>query len=265
MSDLESLAEEPNSSRYSIVDTPAVRLYPKINGGESFVELLSGFASGNVATFVDGLHGSAEIVVANTQINHAHEHDHIDDRKRKTIYTTLSGMAAVAGGVAFAESTGYLQWGSDNIALDAVSWLAAGASATSAWFATRALVHRARIKYGSFRHAKLTETEHDISRHIIHLDTPSATLAFLSASARMASIALQGKGYGTAAEDLEHYVGMASGVWGAYLFRPTKNNLEHHSSEDSSETLPPAVEEMESFLTKHKRRIRKIGRRAISE
>lgn len=213
--------------RQSIVAAPAVRAYPFVNGLASCAELVGGVLSGNIAVAVDGIHGSAEIVVANTQINHAHEVDAIDRGRRKVIYTAISGLALTAAGVAGAEAIGILNLSSENIAMDVFSWTAAGLAMSSAVLASRAIIRRTREKYGKFRNASVTETEHDITRHIVYLDTPSASLAFLSASARIASLIWQGKGIAVTAEEFEHGVGVASGLLGAWLFRPTEKNLQH--------------------------------------
>jgi hypothetical protein len=204
-----------------------------------------GLLGGNVAIAVDGLHGTAEIVIANAQITAAHETDHIDDVKRRRLYATLSGLALMGGGLAGLEMAGSINFGEVKPALDYLGMGAAGLSAVSAIGAAACLVHRARQKYGSFWDAPMTETEHDVTRHIVKLDAPSATMAAVSGLARIASLLSRSKGFPIDPEVLEHGVGVASGVWGAYLFRPTKNNLEHHHSAQNAETLPPAIEELE--------------------
>lgn len=252
-------SDETVDDRISIVDSVWVKMYPTFNGIASVAELASGVVSGNIGVAVDGMHGTAEVVIANTQINHAHEHDHIEDHQRKMIYAALSGLAGAAGALAIAEATGVIEWGSDNRLADAVSWLSAGAAAVSAWSASSALLHRIHHKYGRLFKAPLTETEHDVKRHIVLLDTPSSTLAFMSASARLASLWLTSKGYnGMDTEMIEHYIGAASGAWGAYLFRPTEANLEHHSERTSHETLPPVIEEMESTRNFRSRLFKKL-------
>ncbi len=250
----------------SIVDSYWVRMYPKINGAASVVEAASGLLTGNISVAVDGMHGTAEIVIANSQITHAHEHDHINDKKRKRIYTALSGLALGAAGLALAEATGVADWQSDNQVMETVSWLSSGVAATSAWAAGTALVKRIRSKYHRYFHAPLTETEHDVTRHVLLLDVTASTLAFTSASARIATQILQSKGYsGLDTEMLEHSIGVASGLYGAYLFRPTKSNLQHHSHTESQETLPPAVEEMEQIQPRQRVLARMFGRKALKE
>lgn len=235
-----------NPDSFSLTDHIAVRTYPFTNGLASVAELVFGVVGGNIAVAVDGMHGSAEIVVANAQIKAAHETDHIEDHRRRRIYSLLSGLALAGGGLAGVEMTGSIDLGTTQPVLDYLGMGAASLSAASAIMAAGCLVHRTRRKYGEFWHAPMTETELDVTRHVVKLDAPSASLAAVSSLARVASLFTHSKGFPIDPETLEHGVGVASGLWGAYLFRPTRSNLEHHHAANT-ETMPPIIEELETM------------------
>lgn len=224
--------------------------YVITNGASSIGELATGLLSGDVALAVDGLHGTSEIWIGNTQMKDAHTSDHVRDGKRRAIYTALCGISLAGAGVATGDLAGAWDVGVRSLALDSVGVTSAAVSAGSGVVAASIIVHRLRKKYGTLfsgRHLRkeIAPTEQDVVKHIVFLDSPSSTLAFMSSAVRLASYWLSAKhGLGASLASAESAIGIASGLWGAYLFRPSRKNLEHHPGEHTRETLPPAVEEL---------------------
>lgn len=243
-------AEIESGDERQTIMTRALRLgYVATNGVASLVELVAGTLSGNVAVAVDGAHGSAEIFLGNTQMKDAHETDHVSDRRRKAIYITLCSIASGAACIAGVETTHIVQLGASSPMLDSVGLGAAAVSAGSGLTAAGIIVKRVREKYGAFfrnknQHTRIEGTEKDVVKHIVKYDAPSSAMAFISGMARVINQGLHTKGRGFDYELIEHLAGVASGAWGAFLFRPTKANLEHHHDERTHETLPEAVEEL---------------------
>lgn len=231
--------------------------YVAVNGISSIAELLTGVASGDVARAVDGAHGTAEIVVGNTQMKDAHQHDHVRDSKRKALFTTLFGFSITGAGVSFGELFHLWNFGIQSRALDAVGTSAAGLSCMSATVTAGILLSRAKQKYGHvFDHfpklnKAIVPTEKDTITHIALLDSPSSTLAFLSGAVRLAGYSLaHNKGIHAQLDNAESVIGLLGGSWGAYLFRPTKNNLLHHDTH-SHETLSVGAENLVDLRTKN--------------
>jgi len=69
-----------------------------------------------------------------------------------------------------------------------------------------------------------TEAEHDLNKHMLYLDIPSAAAAVFGAAAQKYNVGL---GQVTA---------LVSGAWGAYLFRPTDRNLDAHNHSHGEES-----------------------------
>ncbi len=236
--------------RQSIM-TRRLRLgYVITNGISSIGELITGIASGDVARAMDGMHGASEILIGNTQMKDAHEHDHVQDSRRRKIYTALSSLSLLGAGVAMGDLAGAWDVGIDSLPLDVAGLGFSAVSAGSGIAAASIIVHRMRSKYGAIfsgRHLRneIAPTDKDVVKHIVLLDTPSSSLAFLSGAARVASYWASAKtGFADSLSLAESTIGVMSGMWGAYLFRPTEKNLEHHHGQHAHETLPEAVENL---------------------
>lgn len=207
--------------------------YIASSSAASAVELVTGFITGDIARAVDGLHGSAEIMVGNAQMKDAHTHNHVESSRRKTLYTTLSAFSLAGAGVSIGDMTGLWDYGIKSKALDVIGTSAAGLSFLSATITSAFLIKRAKEKYGHvFQKLKINKdivpTEKDTLKHVALLDSPTSTIAFFSGTVRLASYGIASqKGLHHFLENTESSLGIVSGVWGAYLFRPTKQNTQH--------------------------------------
>lgn len=223
--------------------------YVATNGVASVTELITGLATGDVARTVDGAHGTAEIYVGNAQMKDAHETAHVHDSRRKKIYQCLFGFSLIGAGIAAGDMTHMWQFGVESQVLDTIGVSASAVSAGSGIAAASIIIKRIRRKYGSFlaEHTRrnVEPTEKDVVKHIIFLDTPSSSLALLSGAVRIAQAVSVAKGHDDAwLEYAEHGIGVASGALGAYLFRPTRANLQHDPERLAQETIPEAVEDL---------------------
>lgn len=211
------------------------------------MELSAGFLTGNMSQVADGMHGAAEISIGNTQMKDAHNHDHVNDKKRKRIYTALFGATLTAAGVAASEIITGNEAGIESPVLETAAFGASGVAFMSGVAAAVAIRRRVKNKYGSFvskeTRAAATSTEHDVVKHIFLLDLPSSGMAFASGAVRMAGN-YAGLKYGAQdiLDNIDNAIGVTSALWGAYLFRPTSANLEHHHH--GHETLTSAAESL---------------------
>ncbi len=231
--------------RTSIITDRLRRGYVVSNGLASVVELSTGLITGDVARMVDGAHGSAEIVIGNTQMKDAHETDHVLDHKRKNIYRALAGFSLAGAGVAAGEMAGAWQFGIESAALDKVGFGAAAVAAASSLVTAGILVKRIKQKYLGFqwknRGQDIEPTEKDVVKHIVLLDMPTSALALMSGAVRIANEYTKTKTGDGWLETTEQAIGITSGLWGAFLFRPTRANLEHHHGH---ETISEPVEDL---------------------
>ena len=203
-----------------------------------------------MAQVADGVHGAAEISIGNTQMKDAHQEDHIHDKKRKRIYSTLFGVTLTTAAVAASEIITGNEAGIESPPLEAMAFGASGVAFVSGVAAAVAIRRRVKNKYGAFvskeTREAATSTERDVVKHTFLLDLPSSGMAFASGALRMAGNYV-GVKYGVqdSLDVVDNGIGVTSGLWGAYLFRPTAGNLEHHHDhEHHHETLPPAAEEL---------------------
>lgn len=170
-------------------------------------------------------------------------------KKRKRIYSALFGVTLTAATVAASEIITGNEAGIESPPLEAMAFGASGVAFASGVAAAVAIRRRVKSKYGAFvskeTREAATSTERDVVKHIFLLDVPSSGMAFASGAVRMVGN-YAGVKYG--AQDTlnaaDNCIGIASGLWGAYLFRPTAGNLEHHHNHGHHETLTPAAEEL---------------------
>ncbi len=229
----DAVAEEAASHRQTIVPKWLRQGYVATNGIASAAELAIGVATGNVALATDGTHGTAEIFIGNEQMKDAHETGHVASKRRKRIYQALCGMSLLGSVVAGSEAVGAWDPGIQNETVIAIGAAASGMAFASASVAGVNIVRRTRRKYGGIMdgvHLRddIEPTDKDVINHIVKLDMPSSAMAFGATALSLTNTILMSKGHAPIFEGrVEEVIGVASGMWGAYLFRPTEANLSH--------------------------------------
>lgn len=220
-------------ARQTIVPKWLRRGYVASNGLASAAELAIGVVTGNVALATDGSHGTAEIFIGNEQMKDAHTTDRIGGKRRKRIYQALCGVSLLGSVVAGTEAAGVWDPGMQNQTVIAAGAIASGAAFASASVAGVNIVRRTRRKYGSVMDGfslrdDIEPTDKDVINHIVKLDMPTSAMAFGATALELTNSILVAKGHAPVFEGRgEELIGIASGLWGAYLFRPTKSNLAH--------------------------------------
>lgn len=224
---------------HPIVSHTVRKGYVASNGVASICELGLGIVTGNVALAADGLHGSAEIVIGNEQMKDAHEHAVVDGSRRKKISSALFGASLVGSAVAAGELLDYWNPGIHDPRIDALGMFAAGVACLSAGIASSSILRKVRTKYGRIMdgihlNKVISPTERDVVNHVARLDLPSSALALGATSLGFVANTYAVKnGALPLLEDAQSSIGIGMGLWGAWLFRPTKKNLHHTHTYDS--------------------------------
>lgn len=173
--------------------------------------------SGNTSTLsvtADGVHNAGDalsyyIQAENILDGEKHSEEKVQRRRKigHTIIAASSGL--IAGKAGYDALTGH-ESSHGNF----------GIIAASASMAMNGLLYM-RMRAGIRRKARArgskekTAVEKDLTKHMIGLDIPSAGLAMFGSIAQKFDAGI------------EQYTAIASGLLGAYLFRPTKANLSH--------------------------------------
>ena len=237
----------PQESNETLFPDWLRRGYVTVNGCASVAGLVAGATAGNIAVAESGLQGVAEISISNTQMKDADQKQHVGDKRRKRIYTAITGLSLTGASVAIGEAAGIWDIASEVPYANEMGLGASSIVAASGIAAATTIYKRAKNKYGKLNvksnRTKLKTPEHDAIKHIVWKDLPIATIATISALVRIIQYQKTGEDCLGPTEDI---LGVISGAWGAYLFRPTKGNLEHRPNDDK-ELLPKAIEELEQI------------------
>jgi len=221
--------------------------YVTANGTASVVAFGAGIISGNIAIAEAGLQGTAEIGITGIQMKDAHRQDHVDDERRRRIYSAITSLSLIGAGVATGEAMGAWDVGVNMANIDALGLGAAVVAMSTGVLAAGTIGKRVKSKYGSLfkrqNRERVNTPEYDAIRHIVNKDLPISVLATLSGIARIYQQTKWGEDWGGYTENV---LGITSGIWGAYLFWPSKNNLEHGHDSDR-ELLPEAIEKLEQI------------------
>jgi hypothetical protein len=181
-------------------------------------------ATGNLSTMAvtaDGLHNAGDAVTYHMQA------DNILNKKlteaQRTRRRKIAHWIIGASSMAIAAKAGIdLSAGHEGVQHTGALY-AAGASLAL----NGALFGRLRRNQKRQPARQHSEHEHDLTKHFLAVDIPSAALAFGGALLQKYSV------------PAEQVAAIASGLVGAWAFRPTKANLEHHCL-DHDHTPPPA-------------------------
>lgn len=227
----------------SIIGDGTRHFYVVTNGLASVGELVTGIISGNPALALDGSHGSLEIVIGNEQMKDAAHTHEVSESRQKKIYSALFGFALVGAAVATKETFSDFEVGVYQPAIATVGVISSAIAASSAGIAAGRILRGVKRKYGKiFRgfhlNPEVEQTERDMIKHIVELDAPSSVMALGASALALANGYAVQHGHEPFAPDLDSAIGMASGAWGMWLFRPTKNNLAHGHIEHD-----PVIEE----------------------
>lgn len=172
------------------------------------------------AVIVDGVHNIGDAATYETQGENVLVHQHGEDeahllRRRRISHSIIASGSLAVGIVAaveFATKTEHL--------LHNYSIAAAAASvAINTGLAVKPLKGAWQRRRGGIR---LTDSEHDIVKHFTHVDLPSAALALTGALMHKYNLNISGHG-------AEHAAAMLSSGLGVWAFRPSTENLLHHS------------------------------------
>lgn len=170
-------------------------------------EIALGYGSSAFSVAADGVHNIGDVVTYREQIENVSNKDRSEERRNRTrklshwvIALTSAGVGAKAG---YDLTTGHEStW-------DAANMYVAGASlALSGGLYARLRQQLKGVKDKS-PHVK------DLAKHFWGVDIPSAGLALTGALLQRYSV------------PMEQVMGIANGVLGTYVFRPTKANLGH--------------------------------------
>lgn len=218
--------------------------YVGVNGTASLVALGAGMITGNVAVAVAGLQGGAEIGISNTQMKQADKKNHVGDKFRLRIYKAITAVSLAGAGVSAGEAVDFWDVGVETAYGEAVGLGASAVAMTTGLVAAGTIGKRLHKRYGnvfdSSNKDKIDTPEHDAIKHIVVKDLPISIIAVSSGYLGLKT----GEDW---SESMQDYLGIMSGLWGAYLFRPTSKNLEHHQGQNSSELMPRAVEELDQI------------------
>ena len=218
--------------------------YVGVNGAASLVALGAGVTTGNIAVAESGLQGVAEIGISNTQMKHADKKNHVGDRFRLRIYKAITALSLAGAGVSVGEAVDFWDVGIETPYGEAIGLGASAVAMTTGLVAAGTIGKRLQKRYGnafdSNNKDKVDTPEHDAIRHIVVKDLPISVIAVSSGYLGLKT----GDDW---SESMQNYLGIMSGLWGAYLFRPTSKNLEHHQGQNSSEIMPRSVEELDQI------------------
>ena len=219
----------------TLVDDQIRKTYAGLTGAASIAELWLGLLSGNIALAIDGSHGSAEIVIGNEQMKDASRSETVEVPRRRRIYSALFTTSLLGTAVASGEIMQYWDPGIHDPRIDALGAVASGLAFASAAIASSKIITRTRQKYRRIGNGRgginpdINPADTDVINHIVRLDLPSSGLACGATALGLLAHAVGTRsGVGLALEDAQNIIGGGMGLWGMWLFRPTKHNLEHN-------------------------------------
>lgn len=187
---------------------------------------LAEIALGNTNTLsvtADGVHNGGDAVAYQIESTNVIEREKMQKdrlrRRRKLAHTVI---AACSGAVA--AKAGYDIYSGHESAHSPLSLYAASASLTLNAGLYGTMLRGIRRKARASGTIEKTEAERDLNKHMLYLDIPSAAAAVFGATAQKYNVGL------------EQVTALASGAWGAYLFRPTDRNLDAHNHSHGEES-----------------------------
>lgn len=170
-------------------------------------EVALGYGSSAFSVAADGVHNLGDVVTYREQIENVSNEHRSEARRNRTRKLCHWVIALTSLGVG--AKAGYDLSTSHESAWDATNMYVAGASlALSGTLYARLHQQLKHIKDKS-PHMK------DLAKHFWGVDIPSAGLALAGAALQRYSV------------PMEQVLGVANGALGAYVFRPTRGNLDH--------------------------------------